>query len=355
LHSEEIKEAASQFGFKNDPIVEPLGSGLINQTYKITDARKDKSIVLQAINVTVFQRPQDILYNYRLVYDRLAHVNHAIHIPAPIESESGDLLWKDVQNNYWRATAYISGSYSPSIAANEGAAFTVANSFAQFTRALSSLRISDLREIIPGFHNLRFRFEKFETAVLHSPVDLLSKSTHVISELRQRKKLVDFFQLMQNNPDYPDRVMHHDCKINNILFDKETQQVICPVDLDTVMPGKFFSDLGDMIRSMACTVDEDSRDWGAIDVRPVFYQSILDGYLAGIGNSFSAEELKKIHYAGLLLIYMQSMRFITDYLEGDRYYKTQYPEQNIHRALNQLILLEKLEDFLEKQYRFIPY
>jgi Ser/Thr protein kinase RdoA (MazF antagonist) len=148
------------------------------------------------------------------------------------------------------------------------------------------------------------------------------------------------------------RVMHHDCKISNILFDKETNQVICPVDLDTVMPGKFFSDLGDMIRSMACTVDENSIAWEKINIRPTFYKAILDGYLEGIGNIFTEEEKNNIHYAGLILVYMQSLRFLTDFLNGDIYYKTNYPEQNLNRALNQLILLERLEEFLEKEYSF---
>ncbi|HEY4877277.1 MAG TPA: phosphotransferase, partial [Puia sp.] len=197
--------------------------------------------------------------------------------------------------------------------------------------------------------------EQFENAVDESSIILLSKATHIISELRQRKNLVDFFQSTQNNPAYPNRVMHHDCKITNILFDKKTEQVICPVDMDTVMPGKFFSDLGDMIRTMICTVDENSSDWEVIEIRPTFYKAILEGYLKGIGNIFSAEEIKNIHYSGLILIYMQSMRFVTDFLQSDIYYKINYPEQNLNRALNQLILLEKLKEFLEKEYRFKPY
>jgi hypothetical protein len=357
LNSELVKKAAQRFCHCQPANihVEQLGNGLINHTYKITDNSNGESIVLQAINTNVFSKPVDILFNYQLVYNCLKEQNSSVHIPAPISAINGNFLWVDEQNNYWRASAFINDSYAPQIAADEKAAFTVANSFANFTSALSSLNINEVKEIIPHFHDLTFRNEQFENAVDNSSIILLSKATHIISELRQRKALVDFFQSTQNDPAYPNRVMHHDCKITNILFDTKTDQVICPVDLDTVMPGKYFSDLGDMIRTMICTVDENSSDWEAIEIRATFYKAILEGYLKGIGNIFSTEEIKNIHYSGLILIYMQSMRFVTDFLQSDIYYKINYPEQNLNRALNQLILLEKLEEFLEKEYGFNPY
>ena len=355
LNIEVVKKAAAQFGgFEDDIIIEPLGNGLINHTYKITNDKK-KSFLLQAINTTVFTKPEDILFNYKLVFDYLEEQKKSIHIPAPIETTNGNLLWIDDQNNYWRANIFINESYAPTIAADENSAFTVAKSFGKFTSELSSLNIHLLKEIIPDFHNVAFREKQFENAITNSPINLLLKSTHIIAELRQRKRLVDFFQSIQNSSSYPNRVMHHDCKISNILFHKKTGEVICPVDLDTVMPGKFFSDLGDMIRSMACTVDENSKEWGMIDIRASFYKAILDGYLIGIGNIFSDKEIEDIHYSGLMLIYMQALRFITDFLQGDIYYKIGYPEQNCNRALNQLILLEKLEEFLKKEYSFSPY
>jgi hypothetical protein len=144
--------------------------------------------------------------------------------------------------------------------------------------------------------------------------------------------------------------MHHDCKISNILFSLRTQQVICPVDLDTVMPGKFFSDLGDMIRTMACSEDENSIAWEKISINEAFYKAILKGYLSRSEAILTQTEKHHIHYAGLLMIFMQGIRFLTDYLRGDIYYKIQYPEQNLNRALNQFILLERLEEFLQREY-----
>jgi aminoglycoside phosphotransferase (APT) family kinase protein len=356
LNIEVVKRAARQFSnVEGNVVIEHLGNGLINQTYKVTADKKENSFVLQAINAKVFLKPEDILFNYKQVYDCLKKQKDAVHIPAPIAATTGDLCWVDDHKNYWRATAFVPDSYSPTIASDEKSAFTVGNSFAKFTSSLSSLDINGLKEIIPGFHNLTFRYEQFEWAVKHASINLLLKATHVIAELRQRKKLVDFFQSIQDSPHHPSRVMHHDCKISNILFDRNTERVICPVDLDTVMPGKFFSDLGDMIRSMTCTVDENSVAWEEIDVRPAFYKAVLDGYLQGVENIFSTEEINNIHYSGLLLIYMQALRFLTDFLQNDIYYKIDYPEQNLNRTLNQLILLEKLEEFLVKEYGFNPY
>lgn len=349
------KKAAAQFIGPDEAgiHIEQLGNGLIHHTYLASNATLNKSIVLQCINVHVFKKPEDILHNYNEVYQYLQKQKNGISIPAPITAANGRLLWCDDEKNYWRATGFIDNSYSPLIAANEEAAYTVARSFAAFTGSLAGLDPRHLKEIIPGFHDLSFRYRQFEEAVSGAPVERLLKSTHIIAELRGRKNLVNFYESIRHAADYPDRVMHHDCKISNILFDNHTAAVICPVDLDTTMPGKFFSDIGDMIRSMSCTVDENSIQWEDIDIRPLFYKAILKGYLEGAGNMLTGEEKTHIHYSGLMMIYMQAIRFLADFLNGNLYYKTTYPEQNLNRALNQLILLEKLEAFLKHEYAFI--
>jgi thiamine kinase-like enzyme len=146
--------------------------------------------------------------------------------------------------------------------------------------------------------------------------------------------------------------MHHDAKIGNVLFNKINGRVICLVDFDTAMPGYYFSDLGDMIRSMAGCCDENSTDFDGIGIRKDFYDAILAGYLDVMKEQLTGSEKKYIHYAGLVMIYMQALRFCTDYLEKDVYYKTTYPEQNYDRARNQLALLKRLEEFLKEEYRF---
>jgi aminoglycoside phosphotransferase (APT) family kinase protein len=342
ISPDKLHDIAAGFGLRN-AFVEPLGSGLIHYTYRaVADGQ---AIVLQQINTKVFADPNALVQNYLVVYDHLRQQG-GIQIPAPVPATNGSWLLRDADGNSWRATEYIANSYSPDATDDPRAAFTTSSCFAQFSKALSGIDKSRLQVVLADFHDLTFRYHQFEDTVARVYGLRLMRATHVIAELRERKYLVDFYASIKNNPEYPVRLMHHDCKIGNILFDKDSKEVICPIDLDTIMPGKYFSDLGDMIRTMACTVDENSREWELIDVRPEFYNAIVEGYLHGIGSELTQAEKENIHKSGLLMTYMQTARFLTDFLNGDVYYRTTYPEQNLNRALNQLILLEKMEAFL---------
>lgn len=340
---EKLQDIASGFGLPNAS-VHPLGSGLIHYTYKAQE--NVRAIVLQQINTKVFADPDSLIKNYLAVYQYLEQKGE-VKVPAPVAAVNGQWLLKDEQNANWRATEYIQNSYTPDGTESTHTAYTTASCFGQFTRSLAGIDLRQLQVLLADFHDLAYRYHQFEDVVAHTQGMRLMRATHVIAELRQRRHLVDFYNSIRNNPSFPVRLMHHDCKINNILFDVNTKEVICPIDLDTIMPGKYFSDLGDMIRTMACTVDENSREWEQIDIRPDYYDAIVQGYLDGIGNELTPEEKAHIHKSGLIMTYMQTLRFVTDFLNNDTYYRTTYPEQNLNRALNQLVLLEKLEDFLE--------
>jgi Ser/Thr protein kinase RdoA (MazF antagonist) len=201
--------------------------------------------------------------------------------------------------------------------------------------------------VIPGFHDLGQRFTQFEQSLKGEYYERMSKALSLIDDLKKRERYKHFYEIMTESPeDFPLRVMHHDAKIANVLFNKKNGRVICPIDLDTVMPGYFFSDLGDMIRSMACINDENSKGLEAIIIRKDYYEAIVNGYLAILGKQLTPSEKKYIHYAGLIMVYMQALRFLTDYLNGDSYYRTIYPEQNFDRAMNQYVLLSRLEEWL---------
>ncbi|HYJ64070.1 MAG TPA: phosphotransferase, partial [Parafilimonas sp.] len=194
----------------------------------------------------------------------------------------------------------------------------------------------------------------FEKAIATASLERLNISTEIISELNKRKSLVDFYNQLDDT-NYPLRIMHHDSKISNILFSSLTGDVKCIVDLDTIMPGKFFSDLGDMIRSMACSVNENKTEWEKIFVKEDHYKSIIEGYIESMEHSFTTKETEHMHYAGPIMIYMQSLRFITDFLNNDIYYHTNYKNQNFNRAKNQLVFLMQLEAFLKKEYNILEY
>jgi Phosphotransferase enzyme family len=351
MKQQTIQKAAVQFGH-GEPQIESLGEGLIHRTYKVIFPGNDVAIALQCINQTMFRQPENIINNYRVISQHLKNQDHSLQVPDMVLTNGGKLFWIDEEGNFWRATVFANNSYTSSSITDQKEASLVASSFAKFTLSLAELDTDRLEVIIPDFHNLHFRYEQFETAIQKAGMQRLLKSTHVIAELRQRKFLVDFYDTIRASDDYKIRVMHHDCKISNILFDKTTRQVICPVDLDTTMPGHYYSDIGDMIRSISCTVDENSTRWEDIDIRKKYYDAIVTGYMQSMGSEFTPAEQKHIHHSGLLLIYMQSLRFVADFLNNDIYYKTVYAEQNLNRALNQLILLEKLEALLVKEYSY---
>ena len=346
-----IEKAAAQFGI-GEPKIEPLGEGLIHRTYKVSFKGKDAAVVLQCINQTMFPQPENIINNYRIISQYLKYQAKTIQVPDMVLTNSGKLFWIDEEGNFWRGTSFISNSYTQSSLNDERDAREVATCFARFTLALAKLDTDQLDIIIPDFHNLNYRYKQFESAIEKATIQRLLKSTHVIAELRQRKFLVDFYDKLTASPDYKLRVMHHDCKISNILFDTSTKEVICPVDLDTTMPGYYFSDVGDMIRSIACTVDENSTKWEEIDIEKKYYNAIVSSYLDSMIGELTKAEQDHIHHSGLILTNMQALRFVTDFLNNDTYYKTSYPEQNLNRALNQLILLEKIEEFLTRDFSY---
>jgi thiamine kinase-like enzyme len=362
MNNPNYKQAVLAFGNYHDslPISEqefseftvmPLSGGLINHTYKV-ESRLSAPFLLQQINQKVFPHPEDVQRNYILLSQYAEFEFTGLKLPWPLSYDNRKTLLKDENGNYWRAFEFIENSKNNLIAKTPAQAKATAKTFAKFTDAFHELNTVSLRETIPGFHNLSLRYEQFEASLLGEQYERMQKSLSLIEELKNRERYKFFYEEIISSDEFPKRVMHHDAKIANILFHAKTGKLICPIDLDTAMPGYFFSDLGDMVRSMACSLDENNTDFNNISIRKYFYEAIISGYLSVIGKQMTASEKKYIHYAGLLMIYMQSLRFLTDYLNGDTYYQIKYPEQNHNRAFNQLTLLKSLEEFLKMNYNF---
>lgn len=342
----QVNEIAIHFGF-NAASIESLTEGLIHKTYKVTSA-DGHAIILQQINTSVFTDPKKIIENYQLLYQHL-RANNGIKIPELIKTAAGYELY--FQGRFsWRAFEYIPDSYTENLLSVEKI-FSAAQCYGTFVRNLFGIDITKLTPTIPGFHDLNNRYKQFQQAKQPCKPERLTRSLELISKIEERKYLVDFYNNLTLNPAYRIRPMHHDCKLSNILFDTHTKKAICPIDLDTTMPGYFFSDLGDMVRTMISESGEDSPSEKII-IRKDLYDAILNGYQSGIGDALTQTEFNHIHHAGLIMIYIQAMRFLTDYLSNDSYYKISYPEQNFARAANQLALLEKVEAFLESDYEY---
>ncbi|MCX7637180.1 MAG: aminoglycoside phosphotransferase family protein [Cyclobacteriaceae bacterium] len=336
----EARQAAEAFGLK-DAGLQVISEGLIHQTFRATAGTT--SLLLQQINTQVFTKPELLISNYLHICHHLKSKN--MFLPEAVPSLSGNYLYFS-NRTVWRATAYLPDTFTVSTHLTPDLAFRAAACFARYLAALSDLNPNLIQPAISDFHNLRNRYLIFEKSCERDSANRKMKILFLIDGLRSRCQYVRFFDSLAGNSGFVLRIMHCDCKISNILFDRNTHQAVCPVDWDTAMPGYFFSDIGDLIRSTVSALPESSPDFTLLEIRKDIYHALTSGYLSHAAGLLTETEKQYLHYAGLLMTYMQALRFTTDYLNGDVYYKTTYPDQNLHRAMNQLTLLEKLEAFI---------
>lgn len=330
----------------------PIPGGLINSSFKI-QAGQNPSLLLQKINKNVFKQPENVQSNYLQIWNHIKGNQLSLYLPEPISCAPQQYLHKDSNGDFWRAFRFIENSSSCAVANTAEQAYSTAATFANFTASFSEFDTRWLHHTIPDFHNLAFRFEQLETALKTDPVGRKESVIEYIDQILNRKHYKDFYErITRSTGAYPLRVMHHDAKIANVLFNTQDNSVICAVDFDTVMPGYYFSDMGDMIRSMACSLEEGSIDFESIYIKKDIYRAIHAGYLSVMGSKLTNAELQHIHHPGLIMIYMQAMRFLTDHINGDIYYKINYEGQNLDRAKNQLTLLIKLEEMLISDYNY---
>jgi thiamine kinase-like enzyme len=337
--------------YKNWP-VSPIETGLINSSYLIADLNGLARFFLQKINKNVFKDPIAVEENHLLIYQYLSKQSQPFSIAKPRSFSNGNYIFIDSNGEYWRFFDFIMESRSFMQIEKSSQAFEMATVFALFSSSLQ-FNPSLLKPTIPDFHNLALRYQQFESAITNGLPNRINAAAELIQSLQQRKNIVDFYlHIKAHEQEFPLRVQHHDAKISNILFNKNTNAVIGPVDLDTVMPGYFFSDLGDMIRTTATSIEEGSNQYDAIHIRAAFYNALVDGYSSITKETWTKHELNHKHSAGIIMTYMQCLRFLTDHLQGDTYYKIERPEQNLERALNQYFLLRKLEDFIQQNFNY---
>ena len=334
-----LKTALKQFGLNEDDCTIILfGSGLINSTWLVE--HNNIKYILQRINHNVFIHPEDIAFNIRLIGDHLAEHFPAYLFVNPCRSIEGSDLVK-VWDGYFRLFPFIDGSRTIDTVEKPEQAYEAAKQFARFTKLLSGLDPSQLKITLPDFHDLTLRYQQFENALQNGNKERIKRSQNLISFIKEQKKLVGKYEYCKMN--FITRCTHHDTKISNVLFDTAGKG-LCVIDLDTVMPGYFISDVGDMMRTYLSAVTEEEKDYTKISVRKEFYDAIINGYLSEMGKELSELEKKYFHFAGEFMIYMQAIRFLTDHINDDSYYAAKYEGHNFIRAGNQVTLLKRLQD-----------
>ena len=342
-----MKEILFQFGLPGDYWMNarPFGNGLINYTWMVESKSGDgPKYILQKINHGVFKQPNDIAYNIRLIGSYLQTNFTDYLFTLPCKSIWGDdfVTWGD---SYFRMFNFIENSHTVDVVEKPDQAYEAAKQFGRFSKLLSGIDTSMLKITLPDFHNLSLRYLQFENALQQRNADRINQSSDLIEFIKKNKSIVDEFELCKTKLKI--RCTHHDTKISNILFDNDDKG-LCVIDLDTVMPGYFISDVGDMMRTYICPVSEEEQDFSKIKVRTEFYEAIVNGYLSEMGEELNEFEKKYFHYAGKFMIYMQAIRFLTDHLNDDIYYGAKYEGHNFVRAGNQITLLKRLLEFHQK-------
>lgn len=318
--------------------IKNIDTGLINQTWLIKHV--DKEYILQKINRQVFKNPCSISDNIRAVDTYLQHYFPGYLFIAPILSQENKELVYDGKD-YYRLFPFVKNSVTFTTLQSPELAYEAAKQFGKFTHLLSGFDASLLQETLPGFHNLTLRCGQFQESLLSGNKERIEKATNSIQQIKKYNYIAEEFEKIKTNPNFKKRVTHHDTKISNVLFDNKNKG-LCIIDLDTIMPGYFISDVGDMIRTYLSPASEEEKEFTKIEVRENFFYAIAAGYLSEMKADLTEEEKNSFVYAGKFMIYMQAVRFLTDYLNDDVYYGSKYEGHNLMRANNQLYLLELL-------------
>lgn len=335
-----METVLAAYGFRErETKIEAFGKGLINHTWKLI--ADNDSYILQRINDSVFKKPGDIAYNIKLINDYLKLHHPEYYFIAPIMSVDNKEMIFIEELGYFRLFPFVKGSHTVDVVETIDQAYEAASQFGKFTRLLSGVQPAELKITIPDFHNLSLRYRQFQDTIKRGNKERISESQTLIKKVLSQTDIVKTFEQLKSNSSFHLRVTHHDTKISNILFD-EDDKGIAVIDLDTVMPGYFISDVGDMMRTYLSPVSEEENDLTRIVVRDDFYKAIEQGYLDEMNSELTDAEKKHFFYAGQFMIYMQALRFLTDHLNDDVYYGANYPGHNLRRAENQLVLLDRL-------------
>lgn len=350
-----LKKILSQFNIDTD--IEDYGNGHINDTYLCDTTPR---CILQRINSKVFNNPQEVMENI---------LNVTKHLVEKIKLNGGDIsretltvmptvngesFYKMDQDNYFRVYKFIENSISYDMAASNSQLTGAGKSFGKFQRMLDDFPVEKLYETILDFHNTPVRVKQLEEAVKNN---LSGRKEEVLDEinfaLEYAKKYANLIVDAINNEEVPLRVTHNDTKLNNVLFDKKTGEAICVIDLDTVMPGSILYDFGDALRFGASSAVEDETDLEKVYFDLSKFEAFANGFIGEVKSCLTKKEFELLPVSALILTYECGMRFLTDYINGDTYFKIHYEKQNLDRARNQFKLVRDIESKLDQMKQII--
>ncbi len=344
LSTEEILELASRFQVEGAvDTVEPFGNGNVNDTFLlVTDC--GHRYTLQRINHDVFKDPVSLMDNFARVTQHLAQKyadgQTTLQTLVLVPALDGASYITGNEGNYWRVTEYVPNGLSLEVPQSREHAYEAARAFGDFQYQLRDLPGDALIETIPAFHNTESRYHAFLRAVDADPCQRASEAADLISFAKENEHLATLIRYA----DFPTRTVHNDTKLNNVLLHETTGAGICVVDLDTVMPGCVLHDFGDLVRTAACSSEEDEPDISKIHFLPDRFSALVEGYLCGVQDLLDPVEVEHLAEAPQVITYELALRFLTDFLLGDTYFKVKRPGHNFERARAQFQLLRSMQE-----------
>ncbi len=338
MKDSDIKLIASCFGLDDINGISEISSGHINATYRVDTA--EESFLLQRINTSVFTDPYAVMENIARVLER-------IPVLRLIRTAEGGLCYS-CSNGVWRMYNFIGDSISYERIVSADMAGRMGRALRSFHTVLSGLDASALCETIPRFHDMDYRFSQLEDAIREDRAGRLSSVRDEVCFMMSGRERASRLSHMYADGLLPRRVTHNDTKLSNVLFDRRTGEYITFIDLDTVMPGTLLFDTGDMIRTGCSTAAEDEEDLDKVHFSEEFFEAMRDGYIEG-NDMLTPMEKDLFAESGRTITFIMALRFLTDYINGDVYYRTEYAHHNLVRARNQIHLIMEMDDYLGGQ------
>ena len=349
MKTELLKSVFSKFDDEsNFASYQELSSGHINDTYLI-NTKIQPSYVLQRINHGVFKDVPGLIENKVSVSVHLQNKLNALEesgqkreVLTFVKTKEGESYYQSENGDYWNLMVFIEDSVTFETVNDSEIAYEGGKLFGEFLNLTDDFDASKLTEVIPKFHDMSFRFEQFETALKNASIERLEKADVLIERVKAYKDEMHIIQRLKESGEIKMRVTHNDTKISNALFTKD-KKGLCVIDTDTIMPGIVHYDFGDAIRTICNTAAEDEQNLDLVNFNVPYYQAYLKGFLEKTGDALSELELKYLPLGAKSMIFIMGIRFLTDFLNDDVYYKTKYPNHNFDRAQNQLKLIESME------------
>jgi Ser/Thr protein kinase RdoA (MazF antagonist) len=329
--------------------IEPFGNGHINDTYRVTTKESEvPDYILQRKNHQVFKDIPGMMENIIRVTDHIRKklVEQDVRdiekrVIQHIKTNNGDYLYKDKEGNFWTVFLLIKGSHSVENIENPDHAFLAGKGFGRFQKQLKDLPGKPLNETIIDFHNIEFRYRNFRNSLTVNYQNRKELCKKEIDFVLEKEEEMHTLIKAERNGEIPSRITHNDTKINNILFDN-FGQILCVIDLDTVMPGLVHFDFGDAIRTAANTAEEDEPELDKITINLQIFEAFAKGFLEETKSFLTQKEIDLIPHSAKFMTFIMGLRFLTDYLDGDVYYKIEHSEHNIQRCRAQFKLVKEI-------------